>query len=156
MKNDRWLVNLKECWRKRSWPNFKVLSRHLPGGTEEIHRKLQPGYPVSWPIFEPGTSRIRSRSVNHSIDSVRCDSRNWKVQSLYSIWSTECNFLFGKDGRSVNLITRVLVPTIKQISTVVCTRKMPGTNPTLGLAISTLAFACYFLPADKFEATFLE
>jgi hypothetical protein len=26
--------------RKRSWPNFKELSLHLPGGTEEHHENL--------------------------------------------------------------------------------------------------------------------
>jgi hypothetical protein len=35
------------CERKRSWPNFKVLSEHLSGGTEENHRKPQARYPVS-------------------------------------------------------------------------------------------------------------
>jgi hypothetical protein len=34
------MMNWKGCGRKRSWPNFKVLSRHLPGGTEENHENL--------------------------------------------------------------------------------------------------------------------
>jgi hypothetical protein len=28
------MMNWKGCGRKQSWLNFKVLSRHLPGGTE--------------------------------------------------------------------------------------------------------------------------
>jgi hypothetical protein len=51
---------------KRSWPNCKVLSRHSPGGTEENHkeslsRSRSPGQRIV-----PGTSRIWSRSANHS------------------------------------------------------------------------------------------
>jgi hypothetical protein len=42
---------------------FKVLSQHLPGGTDE---KSWSGYPVSGPRFEPETSRIRIRIVNHA------------------------------------------------------------------------------------------
>jgi hypothetical protein len=33
-------MNYKENCRKQSWPNFKVLSQHLPGGTEEITEDL--------------------------------------------------------------------------------------------------------------------
>jgi hypothetical protein len=29
---------MKRCGRKRPWPNFKVLSQHLPGGTEKNHK----------------------------------------------------------------------------------------------------------------------
>jgi hypothetical protein len=35
------MMNLKAFGRKRSWPKFKVLSRHSPGGTEENHEKPQ-------------------------------------------------------------------------------------------------------------------
>jgi hypothetical protein len=42
---------------------IEALSRHLPGGTEEIHENPQSGYPVSRPRFEPRTSRIRIKSV---------------------------------------------------------------------------------------------
>jgi hypothetical protein len=33
-------VNVDELRRKQSWPNFKALSQHLPGGTEENHKNL--------------------------------------------------------------------------------------------------------------------
>jgi hypothetical protein len=35
------MTNWKGFGRKRSWPNFKVLSRHSPGGTEKNHEKTQ-------------------------------------------------------------------------------------------------------------------
>jgi hypothetical protein len=50
--------------RKRSWPNLKVLPRHFPRRTEENYEKPQSGELVSGYKFEPGTSRIRSKSVN--------------------------------------------------------------------------------------------
>jgi hypothetical protein len=34
------MMNWKGCGRKRSWPNFKVLSRQLPRGAEENHGNL--------------------------------------------------------------------------------------------------------------------
>jgi hypothetical protein len=33
-------MNWKGFGRKRTWPNFKVVSRHSLGGTEENHEKL--------------------------------------------------------------------------------------------------------------------
>jgi hypothetical protein len=36
-------MNWKGLGRKRSWPNFEVLSRHLAGETEENHEKPQGG-----------------------------------------------------------------------------------------------------------------
>jgi hypothetical protein len=35
------MMNWKRCGRKWLWPNFKVLSQHLPGRTEEYHDKPQ-------------------------------------------------------------------------------------------------------------------
>jgi hypothetical protein len=32
-------MNLKGFGRMRLWPNFRVLSRHSPGGTEKNHAK---------------------------------------------------------------------------------------------------------------------
>jgi hypothetical protein len=43
-----------------------VLFRHLSGGTETDNEKPESGQPVPTPRYEPQTSRIRSRSVNHS------------------------------------------------------------------------------------------
>jgi hypothetical protein len=34
------MMNWKGIARQRSWPNFKVLSRHSPGGTKENHENL--------------------------------------------------------------------------------------------------------------------
>jgi hypothetical protein len=35
------MTTLKGVGRKQLWPDFKVLSQHSPGGTEEIHEKPQ-------------------------------------------------------------------------------------------------------------------
>jgi hypothetical protein len=36
----RWKINWKGSGSKRSWPNFKVLSRHSPEETEENHKNF--------------------------------------------------------------------------------------------------------------------
>jgi hypothetical protein len=43
-----------------------ILSRHSLGGTEENHEKLNQDSRSPGPRYEPGTSRVRSRSVNYS------------------------------------------------------------------------------------------
>jgi hypothetical protein len=35
-KGNKWIMSWKEFGRKQSWPNFKVLSRHLPRETYEL------------------------------------------------------------------------------------------------------------------------
>jgi hypothetical protein len=35
------MMNWKGFGRKWSWPNFKLLSRHFPAGTEENHENLR-------------------------------------------------------------------------------------------------------------------
>jgi hypothetical protein len=37
------MMNWKGFGRKGSWPNYKVLSWYLPGGTEENREKPQSG-----------------------------------------------------------------------------------------------------------------
>jgi hypothetical protein len=59
-------MNWKGFGRKRSCYIFKVTSRHSLGGAEEIHEKPQSVKPISGTRFEPGTSQIRNRSINHS------------------------------------------------------------------------------------------
>jgi hypothetical protein len=60
------MMNWKEFGRKQSWHNFKTLSQHLLGGTEENHKNLTEDSRLPGPRFEPGTSGKRSRSVTHS------------------------------------------------------------------------------------------
>jgi hypothetical protein len=55
---------IKGCLRKLSWPNFKAISRHSPGGTEENGENLSQDCRSAGRVY-PGTSKIRSRSVNH-------------------------------------------------------------------------------------------
>jgi hypothetical protein len=57
------MMNWKMFGRKKSWPNFKALIPYSPEKTKEIHEKSWSEYTTSGLIFEPGTSRIRRRSV---------------------------------------------------------------------------------------------
>jgi hypothetical protein len=43
--NERMIVNneLESMWKEAVMAQFKVLSRHLPGGTDEIHEKPRSG-----------------------------------------------------------------------------------------------------------------
>jgi hypothetical protein len=52
-------TNWKGFGRNQSWPYFKVLSRHLPGGTEENHQNLDQDSRSPGPRFESGTSQMR-------------------------------------------------------------------------------------------------
>jgi hypothetical protein len=49
---------LERMWKKAAMSSFKVLSRHFPGKTEEIHEKPQSESLVSRLIFEHGTSHV--------------------------------------------------------------------------------------------------
>jgi len=40
---------------------IEVLSWHLRGWTEEKHGNCQSGQPMTWPRFEPGISKHKSR-----------------------------------------------------------------------------------------------
>jgi hypothetical protein len=59
------MMNWKSFGRKRSWANFKVLSRHSPGGAEGNYENLDQDSRSPVPRSEPGTSRLRNRSVDH-------------------------------------------------------------------------------------------
>jgi hypothetical protein len=65
-QGDKWMTNQKGLGKKRPWPNFKVLSRHMPGGTDENH---ETSLRISGLRAETWTRvfRLRSRRVNHSI-----------------------------------------------------------------------------------------
>jgi hypothetical protein len=45
---------------ERIWKEIIMALRyqHFPEGTVKNHEKLQPGWPVSWLRFKPGTSQI--------------------------------------------------------------------------------------------------
>jgi hypothetical protein len=40
---------------------IEALSWHLSGWTEEKHGKYRSGQPMTWPRFEPGISKYKSR-----------------------------------------------------------------------------------------------
>jgi hypothetical protein len=60
------MMNWKGFGRNWLWPNLKVLSWYSPGGTVESHINLDQDSRSPEPRIEPGTTRIQSRSVNHS------------------------------------------------------------------------------------------
>jgi hypothetical protein len=47
-KGDTWMMNCKGFGRKWVWPNFMVLSRHSPGGTEEGHETYHNSQSLGW------------------------------------------------------------------------------------------------------------
>jgi hypothetical protein len=72
-------MSCKVCRIKWPFHNFKTLSCHLPGRTEETHEKRQSGYPLTGSRFETGTSRIITRSANHpavTFNALRNDAEN--------------------------------------------------------------------------------
>jgi hypothetical protein len=58
------MVNWKEFRRKRSWPSFKVLSRHSPGGIEENQENPQNSWYTDRDL-NPKRPKYEA-SVNHS------------------------------------------------------------------------------------------
>jgi hypothetical protein len=48
------MMNWKTYGRKRSWRNFELLCRHLPGGSEEIHENLSQDMPSPGGDLNPG------------------------------------------------------------------------------------------------------
>jgi hypothetical protein len=68
------MINWKGFDRKRSWPNFKILSRHSPGRTEENRKTIR--IAGRWG---------RSQDANHSTRrSVRCGVANLIMNILVS------------------------------------------------------------------------
>jgi hypothetical protein len=63
------MMNWKGFGRKWSWPNFKVLSQHLPGGSEGKHGKPHSGYSVA------GDSCVKISEVHASGD-------NWEMSCM--------------------------------------------------------------------------
>jgi hypothetical protein len=55
---------LERIWEEAIVAEFQVLSRHLPGLTEENQKKTN-RIAVSWPRFDPEISRERNMSANH-------------------------------------------------------------------------------------------
>jgi hypothetical protein len=59
-----------------------MLSRLLPGGTENNHEGTQSKQAVSRPRFELGTFRVRGRSANRSTATYGQDSAAWSWESV--------------------------------------------------------------------------
>jgi hypothetical protein len=58
----RWLVNnkLKNMWKKAVITQFKLLSRHFPGGPEKNHKNTQPDNLCPGRDFNPGPSEYEA------------------------------------------------------------------------------------------------
>jgi hypothetical protein len=73
-------MSWKECGRRQSWPNFKVLSEKLPGATEENHENSQDSYPPGPPEYEAGVLTTRPRLSVQIISILPA----WPMHFLYS------------------------------------------------------------------------
>jgi hypothetical protein len=62
----------KEFRRRASWPNFKVISRHLRGGTEENHEKHEDNL-SSGLDFNPGLPKYEAVMLT-TFDQLLCYS----------------------------------------------------------------------------------
>jgi hypothetical protein len=84
------ILNWEVLLRKRSWPDFKVLSWKSPGGTEESHEKPQ-NTRTSGRDLKPGPSE-RSRSVRSS---------TWAVLSIFrdTKWKARDMFMTNRTGK---------------------------------------------------------
>jgi hypothetical protein len=60
------MMNWKGFCRKRSWPNLRYYSAIRVKGLRKSTKNLNQNSRSPGPRIEPGTSRIRSISVNHS------------------------------------------------------------------------------------------
>jgi hypothetical protein len=49
--------DLERMWKEEVMAYFKVSSWHLPGGTEEYHKKPQFGQLVFWPNYKWGVPK---------------------------------------------------------------------------------------------------
>jgi hypothetical protein len=72
-KGGKQMISWKGCGRKWTWPNFKVLSQHLLGGTEENHKK-----PVLlFPVFLLGQNIILLTTLFSDILSMFFKVKEW-------------------------------------------------------------------------------
>jgi hypothetical protein len=56
--NDQIIMIWKGHEMKWSLSNLRLLTWHLPGGTEENHEKYKSGHQVCWPRVKVGTAQI--------------------------------------------------------------------------------------------------
>jgi hypothetical protein len=76
-KGNKWKINCKGCGRKRSWPNFKVLSQHLLGRTTNISR-----FPGEIPTQD--LANTEERNANHSNTTFGWNLPCWeKTEIMY-------------------------------------------------------------------------
>jgi hypothetical protein len=91
----------KGCGRKRSWPNFKVISSHFPGDWRKPQQISVRIAGIRAKIL-PGTTRIRSRNVNHSITRlILCENEIYLCMKLMS-------FMIGHAEDRANSIVTII------------------------------------------------
>jgi hypothetical protein len=85
------MMNCKVFGRKQLWSNFKVLSWHSPGGTEENHENPQISIAGRWgrdlnlgpPKYKAGVLTTRpQRSVRWLTIARRC---HWKERPMITL-----------------------------------------------------------------------
>jgi hypothetical protein len=129
-------MNWKRLGRKRSWPNFKVLSWNSPGGTEENHRNLNLDSRSTGPRFEPRTLWIRSRSINHSTvtfhkSSMEC---SFVITSFIS-----CQFM----NSSARVLREAPNIVVDWLTLLLLIRELPGSILGPGDRLSWLSFSSF-------------
>lgn len=90
--NTEWRIT----WKETVVMQFKILSRHFPGGTDKKHQEHQTRYPVSGPRFESAISVIGSKSDNLLVGS---PTRHVDVGFMVSTYT---HTLFGSISSSVS------------------------------------------------------
>jgi hypothetical protein len=81
------MINWKGFGRKRSWPNFNYYLVIRLEGLNKTTKKTNQDSRSSGPRFDPRTSRIESRSFNHSTTTF--GNMGWSL-------STQALFVFSK------------------------------------------------------------
>jgi hypothetical protein len=83
-RDEKWMMNWKGFGRKLLWSNFKVLFRHLPGGTVENHEKS-----VSQGSRYP--AEIWTRDPEYEVEVLTtlprfCKLRTYKMDTMPLFW----------------------------------------------------------------------
>jgi hypothetical protein len=140
MMSDKWMMNSKVIERKRSWPNFKVLSPHSSGGIEENHEQPQSVwqyvliYTSCFGIMAPCECKLHFRCFGDVIITV------FKAKTIVSHFN-EVHVLgrsrvslasvvsdYGLDGRAIGIRSPAWA---KAFSSVLCVQTGSGGPPSL-------------------------
>jgi hypothetical protein len=78
----------KGCGRKRSWTNFNVLSRHLPGGSEEKHENFVRTAGIRADIWTPDIPNTNQKryTLDHDVRSFTDISFSFFIHKFRTRW----------------------------------------------------------------------